>query len=106
MVEAESAQAVAVERQAAALTDPADSAPVIVAGGERIAVLRTNRSVVILDGSGRPLRAIPIRRGAVHGAALDRDQLVLLRRAAIEASASVPDGCAIAERSTRIRGCA
>ena len=62
-----------------------DSAPVIVAGGERIAVLRPNRSVVILDGSGRRLRAIPIRRGAVHGAALDRDQLVLLRRAAIEA---------------------
>ena len=61
-----------------------DSAPVIAAGAGRVAVLTADDSVVVLDTSGRLRGRIRVGRGPVLGAALDREQLVLLRRRAIE----------------------
>jgi hypothetical protein len=47
-------------------------------------VLGADDSVVVLDASGRLLGRIRVGRGPVLDAALDRQQLVLLRRRAIE----------------------
>jgi hypothetical protein len=60
-------------------SDPGELGVLAVSTG-RIAVLRSDARIAVLDAKGKPVRTFPFARGEVRGATLDGRRLVVLRR--------------------------